>query len=247
MACINILTLLLAATDACDSTFLGGQPEATQRVFCQWSQKPDTSPTATVALAAVYARPQFAFARAPTDEAQDSLWQQLEAWLAAQLDTQGAARFSQSTRVVVLLVGVLAVLLLFRRKLRRGDTESAAAQLPSATLLPLEAQSQPWQQRLADAHRLLRQSPRLAMHQGSVALLQCLQSTAWLPQGALTFREASISLRTLEKKQPNVTDCAALLQTFDPLFYSLQPIEEGQGLAFLQDIDNVTNNLRRKT
>jgi hypothetical protein len=242
MISVSTLTLLLAAGNGCEPAFLSEQPAAVQQAFCEWSQTPDTSTVAAVSLAQIYARPQFSYARAPSDEGIDSLWQQLEAWLAAQLDTQGAARFSQSTRVVVLLVGVLAVLLLFRRKMRPATHELALAG-PSATLLPAP-QGQAWPQQLAHAHQLLLQSPRLAMYQGSVALLRCLQAATWLPEGAFTFREATLCLRALEIEHPSIADCAALLEKVDPLFYSLQQIDVAQGAEFLQSIDNATGRLK---
>lgn len=229
-----IVALVLAAS--CEHPALAQLTPERQATACELLAVAGPSYASIGALDEIYAREGFEHARERDSSALDAWLRQLRAKLLAFFETSGAEKYSNVTRVLVLVVALLVIALgvaRFAAARRRKVTKAAPAERRSGTRLVLESAGQ----HLARAESLIESAPREALRQGLFALLSWLEAQHYArPDRVKTNRELVSELPARGAQAGLVDQVRAMCEFYDSAFYSLEPVSAAEARSFVQQV-----------
>lgn len=204
------------------------------------------TPAEQAALEAIYARPRYEAAKDTSGAALEALRARFAQWLRELFETQGAAVFSNWTRVVVLAIGVgLAITLVWRWVLRRraaagSSTRSLAAAAPRVALDDPRAH-------LSRARALLDSEPRAALRQGLLATLSALERGRLARLGrATTNREVAEALPQRGASSELTAQVRSLTGFYDRTYYAGSEVSAADAHRFLGEVEVVVGALESR-
>ena len=232
-----VLALTLAAP--CEHPALSMLPEEQQSAACELLAQPPPEPLDHTRLSPIFERPGFERARQRNSGALQALLAQLLHWFERFFESSGAEKYSNLTRVLVLIValvigGGVTLRFLGRQREQRLVTER---QKQAPAPLVLEDPST----HLQRAEAMLSSAPREAIREALFSLLSSLERRRFArPDRVKTNRELTEELPSRGAPPELVGKVTPLFIWFDRAFYSLEAVPADDARRFLDDVRKLT-------
>lgn len=231
-----LVALVLALAASCEHPALAELTPERQATACELLAVSGPPQRSVLGLHEVYERAGFEHARERDSSALNAWLLQLRAKLLAFFETSGAEKYSNVTRVVVLVVALLLIALgvaRFAAARRRKVSTATKDQRGSEARLVLESAGQ----HLARAESLIESAPREALRQGLFALLSWLEAQHYArPDRVKTNRELVSELPVRGASAGLVDQVRAMCEFYDSAFYSLEPVSAADARSFVQRV-----------
>lgn len=232
-----LLALTLSAT--CEHPALAMLPDERQEAACQLLAQPAPPRVDPSTLTPIFERPGFERARLRSSGALQALASQLIHWLEGLFESSGAETYSNVTRVVVLVLALVAgggvTLRLWGR--RRSAPKGSTPPVNPALALELEHP----EAHLARAESMLSTAPREAIREALLSLLSSLERRRYArPDRVKTNRELAEELPARGAPAELVQLVTPLFTWFDRAFYSLEAVPPADARRFLDDVKKLT-------
>lgn len=232
-----VLALTLSAT--CEHPALSMLPEDRQAAACELLAQPAPRDLDRATLPPIFERPGFERARQRNAGAMQALMAQLRHWFERLFESSGAEKYSNVTRVLVLIAALVIGGGVTLRFLNRRRVKLAPARQQQLSSAPLELDDPATH--LARAEAMLGTAPREAIREGLLSLLSFLERRRFArPDRVKTNRELTAELPTRGAPPELVGQVAPLFTWFDRVFYSLQVVPADEARRFLSDVRKLT-------
>lgn len=231
--------LVVALTlSACEHPALASLPQPRQEAACALLAQPAPEHVDVTTLPPIYERPGFERARQRNSGSLQAFVAQLKRWLEKFFESSGAERYSNITRVLVLVLAlVIGGGATLRFLARRGQRAAALTRAPVSNALQLDDPTA----HLARAEGLLLDSPREAIREALLSLLSSLERRRFArPDRVKTNRELAQELPSRGAPPELVHQVTPLFTWFDRAFYSLEAVPAPEARRFLDDVKKLT-------
>lgn len=196
------------------------------------------------ALDAIYARPRYDGAKDLGGGGLEALLARLVEWFKALFETEGAASFSNWTRVAVLAIGLaIGALVVWRFVLTRRRRAIATAAVDALGEPRGPALDDP-RAHLARGQALVATEPRAAVREGLLATLSSLERRRLARLGrATTNAEVARALPGRGASADVSARVQAITTWYDRTYYALAPVEADEAGRFLGHVEALLGQL----